>query len=108
MDKEQFEKILGYIKTGQAEGANLLTGGDRSGDRGYFIQPTVFGDVSDDMTICREEIFGPVQAIQRFKTLDEVAERANRNNYGLAAAIFSRDNDRSTYLAHALRAGTVW
>ena len=60
------------------------------------------------MVICREEIFGPVQAIQRFKTLDEVAERANRNNYGLAAAVMSRDNNRATYLAHALRAGTVW
>merc|ERR1712008_614685 len=92
VDKEQFDKILGYIKTGQFEGDKLLTGGDRVGDRGYFIQPTVFGDVSDDMTICREEIFGPVQTIQRFKTLDEVAERANRSNYGLAAAVFSRDN----------------
>jgi len=108
VDKEQFDKILGYIKTGQSEGGKLLTGGDRVGDRGYFIQPTVFGDVSDDMTICREEIFGPVQTIQRFKTLDEVAERANRSNYGLAAAVFSRDNARATYLAHALRAGTVW
>jgi len=108
VDKEQFDKILGYIKTGQAEGAKLLAGGDRSGERGYYIQPTVFGDVSDDMVICREEIFGPVQAIQRFKTLDEVAERANRNNYGLAAAVMSRDNNRATYLAHALRAGTVW
>ncbi len=108
VDHEQFEKILGYIEKGKAEGATLLTGGQRHGDRGYFIQPTVFGDVSDDMTICREEIFGPVQAIQKFKTLDEAAERANRNNYGLAAAVFSKDNDRATYLAHALRAGTVW
>jgi len=108
VDKEQFDKILGYIEKGQTEGAKLLAGGDRVGDRGYFIQPTVFGDVSDDMTICQEEIFGPVQSIQRFKTLDEVAERANRSNYGLAAAIFSQNNARSTYLAHALRAGTVW
>ena len=60
------------------------------------------------MKICKEEIFGPVQAIQKFKTLDEVAHRANNNNYGLAAAIFSTNNARSTYLAHALRAGTVW
>ena len=58
---------MGYIKTGQSEGATLLTGGDKAADLGYYIQPTVFGDVSDDMTICREEIFGPVQAIQRFK-----------------------------------------
>ena len=108
VDQEQFEKILGYIEKGQQEGANLLTGGKRHGDRGYFIEPTVFGDVSDDMVICREEIFGPVQAIQKFKTLEEVAERANSSNYGLAAAIFSKDNDRATYLAHALQAGTVW
>ena len=60
------------------------------------------------MKICKEEIFGPVQAIQKFKTLDEVAHRANNNNYGLAAAVFSTNNARSTYLAHALRAGTVW
>ena len=108
VDKEQFDKILGYIEKGQTEGAKLLAGGDRFGDRGYFIQPTVFGDVGDEMTICKEEIFGPVQTIQRFKNLEEVAERANRNNYGLAAAVFSRDNARATYLAHALRAGTIW
>ncbi len=60
------------------------------------------------MKICREEIFGPVQSIQKFKTLDEVAERANKNNYGLAAAVFTNDIERATYLSHALRAGTVW
>lgn len=108
VDKEQFDKILGYIEKGQAEGADLLAGGGPVGGRGYYIQPTVFGNVTDDMTICREEIFGPVQSIQKFKTLEEVAERANRTNYGLAAAVFSKDNDRATYLAHALRAGTVW
>ena len=74
----------------------------------YFLQPTVFADVQDDMKICREEIFGPVQSIQKFKTLEEVAERANKNNYGLAAAVFTNDIERATYLSHALRAGTVW
>merc|ERR1711994_596056 len=108
VDKEQFEKILGYIEHGKSEGANLLAGGGPAADKGYFIQPTVFSDVTDDMKICKEEIFGPVQAIQKFKTLDEVAQRANSNNYGLAAAVFSTNNARSTYLAHALRAGTVW
>ena len=68
----------------------------------------LFLEMFDDIVICREEIFGPVQAIQKFKTLEEVAERANSSNYGLAAAIFSKDNDRATYLAHALQAGTVW
>lgn len=108
VDKEQFEKILGYIKAGKSEGAKLGTGGQRAGDRGYFIQPTVFSDVSDDMKICREEIFGPVLSIQKFKSLEEVANRANNNNYGLAAAVFSKDIQKATYLAHALRAGTVW
>lgn len=108
VDKEQFEKILGYIEKGQQEGATLVAGGQRHGDKGYYIQPTVFSNVTDDMTICREEIFGPVQAIQKFKTLDEVAERANKTQYGLAAAVLSKNNARSTYLAHALRAGTVW
>merc|ERR1711994_464506 len=108
VDKEQFEKILGYIEKGKAEGGNLLAGGGPAADKGYFIQPTVFSDVTDDMKICKEEIFGPVQALHKFKTLDEVAQRANSNNYGLAAAVFSTNNARSTYLAHALRAGTVW
>lgn len=108
VDKEQFEKILGYIEDGKKEGATLAYGGSRAGDKGYYIQPTVFSDVSDDMKICREEIFGPVQAIQKFKTLEEVANRANKNSYGLAAAIFSKDIEKATYLSHALRAGTVW
>lgn len=73
-----------------------------------FWQPTVFSDVSDDMKICREEIFGPVLSIQKFKNLEEVAVRANKGTYGLAAAVFSKDIEKATYLAHALRAGTVW
>lgn len=108
VDKEQFDKILGYISSGKSEGAKLAVGGSRHGDKGYFIQPTVFADVSDDMKICREEIFGPVLSIQKFKTLEEVAVRANKGNYGLAAAVFSKDIEKATYLAHALRAGTVW
>ena len=72
------------------------------------FQPTVFADVEDNMKICREEIFGPVLSIQKFKTLEEVAIRANSGNYGLAAAVFSKDIQKATYLAHALRAGTVW
>merc|ERR1712137_858952 len=77
---------------------NLGAGGGRLGDRGYYIEPTVFTD----------EIFGPVQTIQKFKDLDEVAERANASRYGLAAAVFSKDIQKATYLSHALRAGTVW
>ena len=74
----------------------------------FSLKPTVFTDVQDDMTICREEIFGPVQSIQKFKTIEEVAERSNKSNYGLAASIFTKDLDKAHYLSHALRAGTVW
>ena len=73
-----FTKILGYVDSGKQQGAKLLTGGARHGDRGYFVQPTVFSDVSDDMKICREEIFGPVQAIQKVKNMDDAIQRANK------------------------------
>uniref|UniRef100_A0A8C5PFP1 aldehyde dehydrogenase (NAD(+)) n=1 Tax=Leptobrachium leishanense TaxID=445787 RepID=A0A8C5PFP1_9ANUR len=108
VDEDQFHKILGYIKTGKQEGAKLLCGGNPAADKGYFIQPTVFGDVTDDMTIAREEIFGPVMQILKFKNVDEVIDRANDSMYGLAAAVFTKDIDKANYVSQALRAGTVW
>jgi len=108
VDKEQFEKIQGYIRSGVEEGANLMCGGKRSGDCGYFIQPTVFADVEDHMKISQEEIFGPVQQISKFKTVDEVVKRANATTYGLAAAIFTKDFDKMVTVSNRLRAGTVW
>ncbi|XP_077382390.1 aldehyde dehydrogenase, mitochondrial-like [Festucalex cinctus] len=108
VDEEQFKKILGYISSGKKEGAKLMCGGSAAADKGYFIQPTVFGDVQDNMTIAREEIFGPVMQILKFKTLEEVVERANDSKYGLAAAVFTKDIDKANYVANALRAGTVW
>uniref|UniRef100_V9KLJ0 aldehyde dehydrogenase (NAD(+)) n=1 Tax=Callorhinchus milii TaxID=7868 RepID=V9KLJ0_CALMI len=108
VDEEQFGKILGYISVGKREGAKLLCGGGAAADRGYFIQPTVFGDVKDDMIIAREEIFGPVMQILKFKTMEEVIERANDSKYGLAAAIFTNDLNKANYMSHRLRAGTVW
>lgn len=109
VDKEQYQKILGLIETGKKQGAKLVAGGGKYEDRsGYFIQPTVFADVQDNMTICKEEIFGPVQQLIRFKNLDEVIERANNTEYGLAAAIFSKDLDKVNYLIQGIRAGTVW
>merc|ERR1719436_1718035 len=77
-------------------------------DKGFFVQPTVFGDVQDDMKICREEIFGPVQSIQKVTNMEEAIERANRNNYGLAAAVFTQDVGKAIYVSNSLRAGTVW
>merc|ERR1719481_1467634 len=108
VDEEQFNKVLGYIQSGVAEGACLRAGGARWGDKGYFVEPTVFSDVSDDMKICKEEIFGPVQVIQKFKTVEEVVERANNNTYGLAAAVFTSSIDNANYISASLRAGTVW
>ncbi|XP_026228224.1 aldehyde dehydrogenase, mitochondrial [Anabas testudineus] len=108
VDQEQFNKILGYISSGKREGAKLMCGGGVAADKGYFIQPTVFGDVQDNMTIAREEIFGPVMQILKFKTVEEVIERANNTKYGLAAAVFTKDIDKAMYVSHGLRAGTVW
>ncbi|XP_048957771.1 aldehyde dehydrogenase, mitochondrial isoform X3 [Canis lupus dingo] len=108
VDETQFKKILGYIKSGKEEGAKLLCGGGAAADRGYFIQPTVFGDVQDTMTIAKEEIFGPVMQILKFKTIEEVIGRANNSKYGLAAAVFTKDLDKANYLSQALQAGTVW
>ncbi|XP_077492375.1 aldehyde dehydrogenase-like [Amblyomma americanum] len=108
IDGTQMERILGYIKLGQKEGSKLQCGGSRHGTRGYFVQPTVFSDVEDSMTIAKYEIFGPVQSIFKFTNTEEVIRRANDTNYGLVAGIFTNDITIATVVAHALRAGNVW
>jgi aldehyde dehydrogenase (NAD+) len=108
IDGEQFGKILSLIEKGKKEGATLEFGGERYGDKGFFIKPTVFSNVTDDMTIAIEEIFGPVQQILRFKTLDEVIDRSNNSSYGLAAGIVTRDLDTANLYAQGVEAGTVW
>ena len=108
IDQDQFDKIMDLIDSGKKEGAKLLCGGRRIGERGFFVEPTVFGDVQDDMRIAKEEIFGPVMQILKFKSIDEVIERANRTNYGLAASIFTKDLDKALMLAQGIRAGTIW
>jgi acyl-CoA reductase-like NAD-dependent aldehyde dehydrogenase len=105
---EQFEKILGYIESGKRAGANVRTGGERASDKGYFVKPTVFSGVTEDMQIAREEIFGPVVSALTFRDVDEAIERGNDTNYGLAAAVWTRDIKKAHRVAHALRAGTVW
>jgi aldehyde dehydrogenase (NAD+) len=105
---EQFGKILGYIESGVQAGATLLTGGARQGEKGYFIQPTVFTGVDKNAAIAREEIFGPVVSTFTFKGIDEAIAEGNDSNYGLAAAVWTRDIKKAHRVARALRAGTVW
>lgn len=108
VDETQMKKILGLIESGKSEGAKLLCGGERAGDKGYFVQPTVFADCSGDMKIAKEEIFGPVQCIFKFKDTEDVIEKANDTHYGLAAAVFTKDLDTAITVANSLEAGTVW
>ncbi|XP_071724473.1 benzaldehyde dehydrogenase, mitochondrial-like [Rutidosis leptorrhynchoides] len=108
IDTEQFEKIMKYIKSGTESGAILETGGERLGSKGYYVQPTVFSNVKEDMLIAQDEIFGPVQSILKFKEIDEVIRRANDTSYGLAAGVFTKDIDTANTLTRALRVGTVW
>jgi acyl-CoA reductase-like NAD-dependent aldehyde dehydrogenase len=111
VSEKQMQTVLGYIESGKKEGATLLAGGKRAsvdGDRGYFIEPTVFGGVKNEMTIAQEEIFGPVLATLTFDDIDQVAELANKNIYGLAAAIWTNDIKKAHQLSRRLKAGTVW
>jgi aldehyde dehydrogenase (NAD+) len=108
VDKAQFDKIMSYIDKGNAEGAKCVAGGDRLGDRGYFVQPTVFDGVTDSMSIATDEIFGPVMSILTFDDWEELIARANNTFYGLAAAIWTRNVGRAHEFAKRVRAGTVW
>ncbi|WP_279581377.1 aldehyde dehydrogenase family protein [Fodinicola feengrottensis] len=108
---EQLEQVDRYVQIGRSEGADLLTGGSRAdGDlaNGFFYRPTVFGNVTQNMRIAREEIFGPVLAVLPYDDADDLASRANDTDYGLAAYIWSRDIGTANRLAHQVKAGTVW
>ncbi|MGE5834759.1 MAG: aldehyde dehydrogenase family protein [Acidobacteriota bacterium] len=109
--KVQLERVLNYVEIGRKEGASLVAGGSRADigtGKGYFMQPTVFADVKPDMTIAREEIFGPVLAAIEFADVDEAIARANDSMYGLAAGVWTRDIKKAHYVASRLQAGTVW
>src|SRR5579875_136609 len=111
VSEPQMNKVLGYIEKGKSEGAKLVAGGGRSATgngKGYFVQPTVFDGVKNDMTIAREEIFGPVLAVIEFDDVEEAVREANKNPYGLAAAVWTRDIVKAHRIAGKLQAGTVW
>ncbi len=104
----QQNRVMNYIQQGQDEGAEMLTGGQNPFNNGYFVEPTVFANVDDSMTIAKEEIFGPVVAAMPFEDLDEVIERANNSAYGLAAGLWTENVKNAHYVANNLQAGTVW
>ncbi|MCV2423753.1 aldehyde dehydrogenase family protein, partial [Paucibacter sp. DJ4R-1] len=109
VDKKQFEKIMSYIDHGKRQGATLVTGGKRCGDnKGHYVEPTIFTDVKDDMLIARDEIFGPVVAVMKFETIEEVIERANDTNYGLAAMLVTNNLNVANTVSRSLHAGMVW
>jgi len=108
VDELQYNRVLGYMEKGKQEGATVACGGGKVDRPGYFVQPTLFTNVNDNMTIAKEEIFGPVVVAMKFKTVEEVIERANNTAYGLAASLFTKDLKTAYKVQSALRAGTVW
>ena len=108
VSQEQLERVLGYIEKGRAEGGEVVAGGARQGNQGYFVQPTVFAGVAPDATIVREEIFGPVVVATPYKSVDEIAAVANNTEYGLAASVWTNDLSLAHRLTRRLKAGTVW
>jgi len=108
VDNDMLQKVLSYIESGKQEGAKLECGGKRIGNVGFFVEPTVFSNVKDNMKIAQEEIFGPVQSIFKFSSMDEIIERANNINYGLAAGVITNDINKAMTFAKHVEAGSVW
>ncbi len=108
VSKEQFDRVNNYMAIGKKEGARVTIGGESVGGKGYFVKPTVFADVDNNMKIAREEIFGPVAAAIPFKDENDAILQGNDTTYGLAAAVWTRDIGRAHRVARALKAGTVW
>lgn len=109
--KTQFERVLSYIESGKSEGAKLISGGEAFkdvGGKGFFIAPTIFTGVKDEMKIYREEVFGPFVVVSSFKTEEEAIERANDSTYGLGAALFTQDITKAHTVARRIEAGMVW
>ncbi|MCC6574690.1 MAG: aldehyde dehydrogenase family protein [Planctomycetes bacterium] len=107
-NKQQFETTLKFIEEGKKAGAKLVAGGERQGSKGYFVKPTVFADTKPEMSIVKEEIFGPVLAVQKFETFDELVAKANDSRYGLAAGVWTKDVSKAHKYAKAVKAGSIW
>src|SRR5215469_5329725 len=108
VSEEQLNRVCGYLESGFSQGATAVVGGHKSGDRGYFVEPTVLVNTKEDMKVVQEEIFGPVVAAMPFTDPEEILPRANNSDYGLAAAVWTRDVSKAHRVADQLRAGTVW
>jgi len=108
VSEEQLNRVLGYLSIGEKEGAEVVAGGKRHGDRGYFVKPTVLVNTKPGMKVMDEEIFGPVVCAVPFKSIEDVLPAEQNNPYGLAAAVWTRDVAKAHRIAHELRAGTVW
>jgi aldehyde dehydrogenase (NAD+) len=108
VSQEQQDKILGYVDLGVKQGAKLVVGGQRRGSQGFFVEPTIFDNVTDNMAIATDEIFGPVVSVLSFDDLDDMITRANQTHYGLAAAVWTKNLDKAHWYAKQVQAGTVW
>ncbi|HUA00111.1 MAG TPA: aldehyde dehydrogenase family protein [Candidatus Aquilonibacter sp.] len=108
VSEEQLNRVCGYLESGALEGAKAVTGGSRYGDKGYFVKPTVLVNTNEKMKVVREEIFGPVVTVMPFKDVDDLVAQANNTQFGLAAAVWTRDIKKAHRIAAELRAGTVW
>jgi phenylacetaldehyde dehydrogenase len=108
VSKDQFDRVKSYLEVGKKEGAKVAIGGDTGSGKGYFVNPTIFTGVNNNMRIAREEIFGPVASVIPFKDETDAVLQGNDTTYGLAAAVWTRDISRAHKVARALKAGTVW
>ena len=108
VSEEQMNRVRGYLRKGEEEGAQVVTGGNGSDLPGYFVEPTIMADVSDNLTVVKEEIFGPVLVAQPFEDVEELTSRANDTEYGLSAGVWTNDVRKAHRAAEALEAGTVW